>query len=221
MTRPDLTGIPEALATRPIDERRGLPVPYVNMMSTNDWDFTVINGVRSAEVGTKGRCGLCNEPLIGHAAFLGGPPRAEGDGLYVYTDPPMHEACAVAATQLCPHLRLQHAKRRKTMREDLHVVTGEGWRDTKPGDWVLTVWRGYAMTLQDDVLCYLPGAVPLTPGSEQLRHTEPLRVRVFIYDDEGVLREASQAASAFLPECPECGAPPGQAHAPTCETENP
>ena len=28
-------------------------------------------------------------------------------------------------------------------------------------------------------------------------------------------------ASAFVPECPECGAAPGQAHDPTCKTRNP
>ena len=32
---------------------------------------------------------------------------------------------------------------------------------------------------------------------------------------------AKAVASAYIPECPECGAPPGQAHGPTCQTVNP
>jgi hypothetical protein len=187
--KPDLTDIPKALAARPRDEKRGLPIPYANVFPDGSHDFTVIAADASLDIARRGICGLCGVLLDAEVAFLGGVRKEDGIG--VYTDPPMHEGCAVAATKLCPHLRLSQARRVKEERQDMKgidIVTGPGWSETKPPEWHLTIWRGYAVTLHQQVLCYVPGVIRMT-GFDRPFSTDMVRERVFTYDAAGLLSE--------------------------------
>lgn len=175
------------LGSRPLDPKRKLPIPYVNEFDDGSHDFTVINGMKSLEVGRNGRCGLCNEQLEHEVAFLGGIPKEDGMG--VYTDPPMHEECAAEATRLCPHLRLQRMARVPEHRINaaLNIKTGPSWVETKPAAWYLTIWNGYRMSIIEGVLCYLPGVPVKDPLSQGI--TQPTRVRTFDYNEQGLLEE--------------------------------
>lgn len=178
------------LDANPRDVRRNLPIPYANVidLETGEYDFKVVSGMRSLECAKTERCGLCAQPLEGIAVFLGGVAREEGMG--VYTDPPMHEECAEAATKLCPHLRLSRAKRAGEHRFAVETVTGPGWSGAKPEVWYMTFWKGYAIAMIEDVLAYVPGYIP--DGQGGFEETEMIRQRVFSYDEDGVLTEVTE-----------------------------
>ncbi|WP_204011388.1 hypothetical protein [Virgisporangium aurantiacum] len=87
MTGPQRPAIPARLAARPVDPRRGLPIPYVNEHDDGTVDFAVINGGRVLEW-VRGRlCGLCGQRQEFLVAFVGGPG---GFHQRLYTDPPSH-----------------------------------------------------------------------------------------------------------------------------------
>ncbi|MFJ2866864.1 hypothetical protein [Kitasatospora sp. NPDC087314] len=179
MTSKDLTNLPPALAARPRDEKRGLPIPVVNMHD-GAVDFVTLNGEASLRLALADRCSLCGEPLTGPAAFLGGPMSAQTG---YYSDPPMHEACAEAALTLCPHIARPHARRASERRvaEDSSVPVG--FTVEKPEEWVMVVASGY-------LVCSTPadggGLVPLFLVRDRVRE------RRFGYQD-GVLTETAAA----------------------------
>ena len=69
--------MPETLAARPRDVRRGLPIPPVNVHpdprggQRAHVDFTTINTSTSTQLATARRCSLCGEPMQYWVAFLG------------------------------------------------------------------------------------------------------------------------------------------------------
>lgn len=71
MTGRDPAGVPElpaALAARPHDTRRGLPIPPVNLHPGPDGalsavDFTTINTTTSTDLAIGRRCSLCEESM--------------------------------------------------------------------------------------------------------------------------------------------------------------
>jgi hypothetical protein len=79
--------IPARLAARPIDPRRGLPIPYVSEQDDGSVNFAVINGGRVLECIRDRLCGLCGQPQDFLVAFVGGPG---GFRDRMYTDPPGH-----------------------------------------------------------------------------------------------------------------------------------
>src|SRR5919202_3714102 len=113
----DRASLPPDLADRPVDERWGLPIPFVNTYDDGSHDFGAINRRRSIQCALSRLCGMCGISLAYDIAFLGGPKAAESRS---YTDPPMHVGCAEAALDLCPHLA-RHAVPRSEREEE-----GEG-----------------------------------------------------------------------------------------------
>lgn len=82
--------VPAALAARPRDQRRGLPIPPVNIHPAPGTgapmvDFTTINTTTSTRLASNRECSLCGAEMGYWVAFLGGPRAAE---LMRYADPP-------------------------------------------------------------------------------------------------------------------------------------
>lgn len=148
-----MTLVPPALAARRHDERRGLPIPYVNEMDDGTFDFTAINGGRSLECARRRLCGLCAEPIGYWVAFMGGPQSIR---LRSFTDPPMHRECATAARELCPHIAIARHKRVPEHRVRDDVGTPAGWIEDKPSEFWIGMTRTYEITLRDGYLIYLP-----------------------------------------------------------------
>jgi hypothetical protein len=170
------TDVPESLKRRPVDERRGLPVPAVSEYDDPEtgetyYDFTAVNGMKAVELGQQRRCGLCGEPMDYWVVFLGGPKSAEAR---TYVDPPMHPECGEAALHLCPHIA-----KPKTQRTQKHkapdVITPEWFVEEKPQVWVMLLTRRYKLILHKGEPVFL--AAP------------PKALRRFEYSDEGVLEE--------------------------------
>jgi hypothetical protein len=79
--------IPPRLATRPVDPRRGLPIPHVSEHGEGRVDFAAVDGARALECAHRRLCGLCGQPHEAQLAFIGGPG---GFQQRLYTDPPGH-----------------------------------------------------------------------------------------------------------------------------------
>ncbi|WP_158883966.1 hypothetical protein [Amycolatopsis anabasis] len=169
--------IPEALAARPIDPKRNLPTPWANEHvrddGTVDVNFAVVSNERAFECTELRLCGLCGEGLDYWITFLGGPKAAE---LRTYGDPPMHEACAIASLDLCPHLAVKRHKRRQVHRQDDDGLP-PGWIDTKPDRWILGYTRDFKLKMVGGYAIFF--AAPFK------------QVRVFAYDDNEQLHEVA------------------------------
>jgi hypothetical protein len=146
------TPIPAALAARPTDPRRRLPIPYVSDHPAPDGagptvvDFTAINAERAAAAGQSRRCSLCADPLGYWIGFLGGPDAAQAR---VYSDPPGHPECLRAAVELCPYIAIGAARRasdRHPTRVLRHQTRPVGARPD----------RSYRMVLTRGTLLFLP-----------------------------------------------------------------
>ncbi|MFJ1706817.1 hypothetical protein [Kitasatospora sp. NPDC088346] len=143
-------------------------------------DYVSIDGPTALFLAIKGRCGLCAEPIVDVAAFLGGPGAAEAGA---YSDPPMHEGCAEAALKLCPHMARQHARRATGSRVPEGSAVPEGFSEAKPEEWVMVLAAGYGTGLMP---AEGGGTVPIfLPGSYE-------GVRRFVYED-GVLIEKTDS----------------------------
>ena len=135
--------LPPALAGRPVDPRRRLPVPYVNVHDRKGvevTDFTAINADRSLHAGQQRLCGLCGTALGYWISFLGGPNTIR---FRAFSDPPAHPACSLAALGLCPHIALAHARRALPGRLHADTQVPVGFHDAKPDQWCLGITRGY------------------------------------------------------------------------------
>jgi hypothetical protein len=142
--RPDdaVTGLPAGLTARPRDERRGLPIPPVNVHDGPDGprvDFTTLNTTTSTELALARRCSLCGDSMAYWVAFLGGPRAAE---LLRYTDPPGHPECMTAALSLCPHIALARHRRARADRPGGGMIPS-GSHGEKPDRYVLGITRSY------------------------------------------------------------------------------
>lgn len=139
--------LPPALAARPIDPRRRLPVPHVNVHTREDaevFDFTAINAEASLRAGRSRLCGLCGTALGYWISFVGGPNTMR---FRAFTDPPAHPACSLAALALCPHIALAHARRATPRRLHADTRVPVGFHDAKPGQWCLGLTRDYQVGL--------------------------------------------------------------------------
>ena len=100
----DLPQMNRRLATRPIDPKRRLPIPYAQLVNPDGTaNFAAIDGPKALRGAANRDCGLCGQRMGRWVAFLGGPRNVEHGG---YLDPPMHVSCAEDATRLCPHLKV-------------------------------------------------------------------------------------------------------------------
>lgn len=169
--------LPPTLAARPIDPQWKLPTPYVNEHDRGDGlvdvDFTIVNDMRAVECAQSGLCGLCANELDPEVAFLGGPQSMH---LRTFGDPPMHEACAIAALPLCPHLATQRHNRPPRDSKYRKVLYGpKFWTDRKPAQWFLGITRDFRLFRISGYPVFL--ALPFD------------RIRVFGYDEQGQLTE--------------------------------
>ena len=153
---PAALALPAALAARPVDPRRRLPVPYVSEHDRDGQstvDFTAINAHRAAECGQRRLCSLCGTALGYRIGFLGGPASARNR---LYTDPPGHPDCLRAAVTLCPHIAIGRARRASPRRLDQGTVTPPGFDDAKPAEWILGISRDYKMLWRRGILVFRP-----------------------------------------------------------------
>jgi len=139
-----LPELPPALAARPRDARRGLPVPPVNLhpdpaTGAPVVDFTNLNTTVSTRLADARRCSLCGNEIGYWAAFLGGPRAAE---LMRYTDPPGCVDCLQAAVILCPHIAIERHRRARADRPGAGIIP-PGSHGDKPARWILGVTRRY------------------------------------------------------------------------------
>lgn len=172
---PDLNDLPDAMKRLPVHIRMRLPIPLVNTFGFNDYDFTTVNGGRALAMAQRKLCGICGHPFE-RAAFIGGPKSAEAR---TYTDPPMHEECALAAVQLCPHIARKNMRRASDTHTRQDAITPEAMTLVKPEEWVLYVCETYKI--------YVDGE-----GEERFAVFEPqenLYVRTWKYNDQGELEE--------------------------------
>lgn len=120
------------ISSLPIDDRTGLPVPWITARLANGRpSFSEIDSQRLPELIRRRICGVCGQQLGANIAFIGGPSAAR-QGAFV--DPPMHRECAQASLRLCPHI----ARRLPVHRAEGRVT---------PDDYFLLMCRGYTMTL--------------------------------------------------------------------------
>jgi hypothetical protein len=154
VTGQDDTAIPGRLAARPVDPRRGIPVPYVNEDDDGSVNFAVINGGRVLECVRHRLCGLCGQPHEHQIAFVGGPG---GFRMRVYTDPPGHVDCMRTAIALCPYLAIERHRRRGLS----EATAAEGFTEMeKAQPVILAVTWAYDVGLigERPALMFLPAA---------------------------------------------------------------
>lgn len=182
--RPDLTGLPEGMQKLSVDIRRGLPVPMVNMFEWQDYDFTAVNGSLALTLAQRKMCGICGERFE-TAAFIGGPRSAETQA---YSDPPMHEECAMAALTLCPHIARRNMKRATDNHVKQDAITPKNMSLTKPDEWVMYVTAEYKIFIDGE-------------GDERTAFYVPndaIYTRRWTYDSEGKLVEVDAATGELM-----------------------
>lgn len=144
--------IPDRLAGLPVCPRRGLPVPYVNLITAGGIpDFATLDSRSVYEVAANRLCGVCGQLLDYWIVFVGGP-RCAADRAYV--DPPMHSECAQAALRLCPYLFRQDMKRRRATLPGVGAPIG--FTEDKPEAYLLYVTRSYKITITEDGIVFTP-----------------------------------------------------------------
>jgi hypothetical protein len=99
-----VTAVPPGLAHLPVCPVRGLPIPYSSGRDpAGTGRFGVNDPAAKLACGLLRLCGVCGRPLGGgEIVFLA--QAAQVPHRPVFTDPPMHEACAGAAMSLCPRI---------------------------------------------------------------------------------------------------------------------
>ena len=165
----DDTTLPENMRDLPVDTRRGLPVPVMNVLDDGSNDFTVTN--TQWVIGHPQDCGICGKPLGYWMAFVGGPKSTLNRS---YLDPPFHEECAEAAMRLCPHMAIERHERAPEHRVNKDAIAPDGFIADKPDAMFIAITRGFKIgSLQ---------------GAPYFKAAPPRRVREFRYLD-GVLTE--------------------------------
>lgn len=149
--------VPDLLAHLPFDERRGLPVPYMNQHFPDGpdgpmrVDFTAIWGDGALACAEERRCGICGKDIGYWVAFVGGPRSAASRA---YQDPPFHPECADFAMQTCPHIVLSRHRRASDARVGRDAGGGPAWAPRtasmdRSQTWVIGITRTYEIRLLD------------------------------------------------------------------------
>lgn len=90
--------VPSFLRGRP--RYKGMIVPYtVYVDKEGRPDFKVVDYERLEECIKHRLCGVCGHSMGKRVAFIGGNLALEQR---IFTDPPMHEACALYSADICP-----------------------------------------------------------------------------------------------------------------------
>lgn len=139
-----MTEMPAALAARPVDPRRNLPIPFSSETPDGGHDFTLVTDIQVIRCIREKLCALCGTPLGYWISFLGGPNAYRAR---TYTDPPGHPDCMEWAVTLCPFIAMANYRRATARRHEAQeapVVTGVGFVNDHPTQWVLATTRSYA-----------------------------------------------------------------------------
>jgi hypothetical protein len=121
----------------------GLPVPYVVEFAEGGKPGFSFNSVAKVlEVGRKGLCGQCGEPLEHLVAFVGAPEFCAGR---VFGEPGMHEECARYALATCPHLVSNRVRGLKRVPTGVRVLRHGSEGRAAPKQWCLYITRGYTI----------------------------------------------------------------------------
>lgn len=151
-TRHLLAALPAGLAARPVDPKRGLPIPLMNMRPADPYDidgecdtadFTAIWAPTVIRCGRMRLCGICGNDLGYRFAFIGGPKSAAARS---YNDPAFCLDCADAAMTLCPHIAIGHHQRAPEHRMAAETTTPAGFDADRTDEWVMGITRDYKMT---------------------------------------------------------------------------
>ena len=93
--------LPADLADRPVDPRRGVPVPFVSDAEDGTVEIGRVVKKRAIRCALSRICGLCGISLEWGVTFVGS---AEEAGANAFHYPPLHRGCAEAALRLYPAL---------------------------------------------------------------------------------------------------------------------
>jgi hypothetical protein len=151
------TDIPECLRDRPFDERRKLPVPFMNVIDDDRWDFTTITGTQVLRCIEDRLCSVCGNSLDYWFAFIGNEASAVS---HRFTDPPMHPECALASLRLCPminHGNMSRAKAPRVKPLDGEAVFGPQFSRERPAAWVMGTTQRYKVEKRDGYLFFISG----------------------------------------------------------------
>lgn len=169
------------LATRPLDEKRGLPVPAFAEKPTaggSRYDFQTVDP-RFVELCAEQRwCYVCREPIaLTEDAYFLGDEQSYIQGYYPETLG--HADCLVSALALCPWIT--NASHKRATERRLGQPRGLD-DDRKPLVWVLASSRYYTFDTGNARTCKRRGLYP-----RRLRNA-----RFFAYID-GALHEVTRA----------------------------
>lgn len=170
--------MPPQIALLPVDERRGLPIPFMNQRGDGTHDFLAITASHVVACVRDRLCGICGQALSHGSAFVGGPLSTANRR---YSDPPFHPACARFAMTVCPHIIISHARRAseaRLERESGKVLVHETSTLDKPEEWFVAIAPTAETTLRAD-----PTGIVITSGP----HTRRIR---YYYDESGKLVQA-------------------------------
>jgi hypothetical protein len=134
-------------------------------------NFMVVNNDIVARCGRDRLCGICGRPLSYWMAFVGGPISATNG---VYSDPPFHKECALAAFRFCPHIARKVHRRTADEKMPDGSFKHVGAVEEKPAQWIIGLTRDYRI---------------LPWGQGQLFLCRVRHRIVFEYDDAGNLQE--------------------------------
>lgn len=169
------TDLPESMKLLPVHIRMKLPVPVVNTFGFNEIDYTAVNGTMSIHLAQRKLCGICGQRFH-NAAFLGGPRSAQHRA---YSDPPMHEECALAAIRLCPHIARKNMRRATDNHARQDAITPEYMTLDKPDEWKMVVCQEYKI--------YVDGAED--ERTPRYAPQDVVYIRTWRYTPEGTLEE--------------------------------
>lgn len=146
-----LAALPPGLAARPFDERRGIPVPWMNMRAEDPLDvdgeptvpdYTAIWAPTVVKCAEQRLCGICGGDLGYRFAFIGGPKSAANR---LYSDPPFCLPCAEAAMTLCPHIAIEHHQRAPEHRMADGASQPSGFDPSRTEEWVMGITRDFKL----------------------------------------------------------------------------
>lgn len=190
MTRaaPWRDGWPEAWRQLPVCPRRQLPIPATTARHPDGTGrFSANDTAAKLACGTRRLCGVCALPLGPSSEGKPYEPASADEPLFltadgpplknpVFTDAPIHDRCAVASLDACPHI----ARPRVPRRPDPHVAVPAALTARPKDGWLMWYTPGWELTGQ-----------PASGGGTVwgFRPGPATRIRRFTYQDGGQLAE--------------------------------
>lgn len=144
---------PPRLAQRPRDVR-GFIIPFSVDDGTDHPDFRMTNPDRMRDLLARHACWLCGSALDYWKCFIGGPISVQN---HLFTDGPMHEACAIYALRVCPFLASPNGRYTTTEAEAAAAegAINEFVADNRPPVFGLAFCRDYETGVDPNGMLYL------------------------------------------------------------------